>query len=103
MYGNMPHHINMVAKTQQARLEARIAPDVYAMLKSAANIEGRTLTDFVISAASAAARNTIEQTEIIRLSHRDTEIFARLLLDPPKATSALERAFVHHQALITQE
>ena len=44
-----------------ARLEARLPADVYALLKRAAEIEGRTLTDFVVAAASAAARKTLEE------------------------------------------
>lgn len=38
-----------------ARLEARITPEVHALLKRAAELQGRTLTDFVVSAAQEAA------------------------------------------------
>jgi len=44
-----------------ARLEARISPDVLALLKRAAEIEGRSLTDFVVAAARQAAEKTIVQ------------------------------------------
>ena len=36
-----------------ARLEARLPVEAHAMLKRAAEIEGRTLTDFVVAAAQA--------------------------------------------------
>ena len=49
-----------------ARLEAGLPTEVLGRLKRAAEIQGRTLTDFVV----AAADRTIEQTEIIRLSPR---------------------------------
>lgn len=39
-----------------------------AVLKRAAEIEGRTLTDFVVAAAHEAAKRTIEDNEVIRLS-----------------------------------
>jgi uncharacterized protein (DUF1778 family) len=39
----------MTAVASTARLEARISTDLHALLKRAAEIEGRTVTDFVIS------------------------------------------------------
>ena len=39
--------------------------------KHADEIEGRSLVNFVVAAASAAARQTVEQTEIIRLLSAD--------------------------------
>jgi uncharacterized protein (DUF1778 family) len=53
----------LARKIQTARFEARLPNDVYALLKRAAEIEGRTLTDFVVSAAREAACRTIEATE----------------------------------------
>lgn len=83
-----------------ARLEARLPTEVHALLKRAAEIEGRSLTDFVVAAASAAARKTIEDTEIIRLSQTDQERFAAALIDPPKPVPALRRAVARHRRLI---
>ena len=86
-----------------ARLEARISADLHAMLKRAAEIEGRTLTDFVVSAAQDAARRAIEQSEVIRLSLADQKCFARALLAPPKPAPALKRAFARHRKLVRAE
>ena len=85
------------------RLEARISADLHAMLKRAAEIQGRTLTDFVISAAQDAARRAIEQSEVIRLSLADQECFAQALLAPPKPAPALKRAFARHRKLVRAE
>lgn len=85
---------------RHARLEARVAPDVHALLKRAAEIEGRTLTDFVVSAASAAARNTIEQTEVVRLSRESAELFVSLMIEQAPAAPALERTRDHHEKLV---
>ena len=82
-----------------ARLEARLPVDVHAMLKRAAEIEGRTLTDLVVAAASAAARKTIEDTEMIRLSVEDQERFAEALINPPPLTPAMKRAIARHRSL----
>ncbi|EHE9928644.1 TPA: DUF1778 domain-containing protein, partial [Escherichia coli] len=69
----------MPSATQTARLEARISTELHAMLKRAAEIQGRTMTDFIISAVQDAAQRAIEQTDIIRLSRTDQEIFAQAL------------------------
>jgi uncharacterized protein (DUF1778 family) len=82
-----------------ARLEARLPVDVHALLKRAAEIEGRTLTDFVVAAASAAARKVIEDTEIIKLSVEDQERFAEALINPPPLTPAMQRAVQRHRRL----
>ena len=55
-------------KTRTARIEARITPDGLAIVKRAAEIQGRSLSDFVVAAAQEAAHQTIERVEIIRLS-----------------------------------
>ena len=51
-----------------ARLDVRMPIDVLKRLKRAAEIQGRTVTDFVVAAADEAACRALEQTEIIRLS-----------------------------------
>lgn len=86
-----------------ARLEARISTELHAMLKRAAEIEGRSMTDFVISAVQGAAQRAIEQAELVRLSLSDQERFAQAILTPPAATPALERAFERHRKLIESE
>ncbi len=88
----------MVVRT--ARLEARVTPDVHASLKRAAEIEGRTLTDFVVAAASAAARRTIEQAQIIRLDAESSAFVAALLSETSDANAAMQRARDKHRSLI---
>jgi uncharacterized protein (DUF1778 family) len=61
-------------------------------LKRAAEIRGRTLTDFVIAAADEAACRAIQETEIIRLSIDGQRQIAAAILNPPAATSALKKA-----------
>jgi uncharacterized protein (DUF1778 family) len=91
----------MTAST--ARLEARISPDLHSLLKRAAEVQGRTVTDFVISAVQDAAQRAIEQAEVIRLSLADQRCFAQALLSPPELSPALERAFVRRSQLLRPE
>jgi uncharacterized protein (DUF1778 family) len=86
-----------------ARLEARISTDLHALLKRAAEIQGRTMTDFVVAAVQEAATKSIEQAEIIHLSIADQQFFAQSLLSPPKPTPALKRAFVRRRKLVSSE
>lgn len=83
-----------------ARIEARIAPDALAVVKRAAEIQGRSLSDFMVAAAQEVAHRTIEETTIIRLSVEDQRRFAQLLLDPPELTPAMKRAQRAHTELI---
>lgn len=93
----------MSATAATARLEARISTDLHAMLKRAAEIQGRTMTDFVVSAVQLAAQEAIEKAEVIRLSLADQEYFAQALLSPPRPKPALKRAFARRRKLISAE
>jgi len=68
---------------RSARLEARIAPDALAVVKRAAELQGRSVSDFVVAAAQEAAHRAIEETQIIRLSVEDQRRFAEALINPP--------------------
>jgi uncharacterized protein (DUF1778 family) len=84
---------------QVARLEARVPANVYEILKRAAQIQGRSLTDFVVSAAHEAACRAIEEVEIVRLSIEDQQRIADAILHPPEPTPALRKAFQKHREL----
>jgi hypothetical protein len=49
------------AKTRDERLEARISRDQKALFQRAAELQGRTLTDFVIAGVHEAAVRVIEE------------------------------------------
>ena len=74
------------------RLEARITNRQKQILQRAADLEGRSLTDFVISAAQAVAKRVIQEHEILALTARDSEMFVRALLNPPAPSDKLRRA-----------
>ena len=93
----------MPSAAPTAPLEARIGAELHAMLKRAAEIQGRSLTDFVVSAVQEAAQRAIEQGEVVRLSLADSERFAQALLSPPDPSPALERAFARRRKLLSAE
>lgn len=91
----------MAHQSTTARLEARLPANVHKLLKRAAEIQGRTLTDFVVAAAHDAARRTIEDAEVVRLSLEDQRRIAHAILRPPAPAPALRRAFRRRRALLS--
>ncbi len=83
-----------------ARVEARIAPDALAIVRRAAELQGRSVSDFVVAAALKDAHQTIEDAQIIRLSVDDQRRFAEMLLDPPPLAPAMQRAIEARQRLL---
>ncbi len=84
-----------------ARVEVRIAPDALAVVRRAAELQGRSVSDFVVSAAQEAATRTIEEAQIIRLSVEDQRAIAEAILNPPPLTPAMERAVARHRKIIS--
>jgi uncharacterized protein (DUF1778 family) len=84
-----------------ARLEARIAPDALAVIKRAAELQGRSISDFVVAAAQEAANHTIEEAQIIRLAVEDQRAIVEAILNPPPLAPAMERAAARHRKLIS--
>ncbi len=93
----------MTASISTARLEARISPELHALLKRVAELQGRTMTDFVVAAVQEAAQRALEQSEVIRLSLTDQECFAQALMSPPQPSQALKRAFARRSKLLRAE
>ena len=85
---------------RSSRLEARIHPDTLTLVKRAAEMQGRSVSDFVVAAAEQAARAAIEENQIIRLSVEDQIRFAEMLANPPEPNAALKRAQEAHERLI---
>jgi uncharacterized protein (DUF1778 family) len=83
-----------------ARIEARIAPEALRVVKRAAQLRGRSISDFVVAAAQEVAHRTIEESQVIRLSVEDQQRFIELLLNPPAPAPALKRAKRAHARLI---
>jgi uncharacterized protein (DUF1778 family) len=85
------------SKDRPQRLEARVPADVKMVIQHAANISGRSLSDFLVTSALEAAEKTIREHEIIVLSARDSIAFAEALLNPKGPNEALREAFRLHR------
>ena len=76
--------LELMPKT--ARLEARITTNLQALLKRAAELDGRSVTDFVVNAAQEAAERRIERAHVIRLSLTDQVAFVKISVFISKIT-----------------
>lgn len=74
------------------RFDARLNEEQKLLLQKAADLEGRTMTDFVLHSAQAAAERTIEKRAMLILTARETETFANAILNPPNPGPVLRWA-----------
>jgi uncharacterized protein (DUF1778 family) len=95
LYGSLAlpiHGRDIVATEQTSCFEACLLASVFATLKRAAELQGRSLTDFVVSAAHDAAQRAIKEQAILRLSAEDQQRFAEALIQLPAPNAALNVA-----------
>lgn len=90
----------MADNIEMVRLEVSVTKDTHELLKCAAEIQCRTMTDFVATVAHEAARRVIVESDVFKLSSADQAYFSDVLLNPPEPSAALQRAFNCHKNLI---
>lgn len=83
-----------------ARLEARLPESVRALLDQAAALQGRSLTDFVVSSAREAAERTIAEHKLLTISVADQQLFAERLLSPSPIANPLKQAARSRKGLV---
>ncbi|MCA1393232.1 DUF1778 domain-containing protein [Bradyrhizobium sp. IC3123] len=69
-------------RTRGERLEARVTAEQKNLIERAAALQGRTVTDFVLTSVQDAARRAIEEHNQLVLSVHDSEAFVEALLNP---------------------
>lgn len=87
-----------IDRTRGERLEARITADQKALIQRAAELEGRSVTDYVVSSVQDAAKRTVEAHEVIVLSAADSRAFVDALLNPPQVNSRLRDSVRRYRA-----
>jgi uncharacterized protein (DUF1778 family) len=81
-----------VASTKDYHFDARLTAEQQSLIQRAADLEGRTLTDFVLRSAEAAAQRTLEERSMLVLTARESEVFVEALLHPAPPNQALRAA-----------
>jgi uncharacterized protein (DUF1778 family) len=84
---------------KRERLEARVTAEQKAIFQRAADLEGRSLTDFVVRSLQDAAEETIRRHEVIKLSPEDSIAFVEALLNPPEPNAKLRELANRYRTL----
>ena len=88
------------SKTRAAkkeRLEARVTAELKRTIAHAAQLAGRSITDFVLESVRKSAHETILEHEVIRLNAHESRAFVRALVHPPKPNAKLRAAFASYR------
>ena len=87
---------------KRERLEARVTPAQKALIQRAADLSGRSLTDFVVNSVQAAAEETVREHEVIKLSPEDSILFVEALLNPGEPSENLRAAFREYREFVSE-
>src|ERR1700733_4292127 len=84
----------MTAK--DARVDIKTTKTAKATLEQAAYALGTTLSAFILDCAMPKAREVLAQSDLIRLTRKESERFIAALQKPPKANKKLKQLFKKH-------
>jgi uncharacterized protein (DUF1778 family) len=84
---------------REERLEERVSRATKALVQKAADIQGRSVTDFVVNSAVEAAMRTVQENEFMHLTQRDRVAFVETLLNAPAPNARLKKAAQRHSQM----
>jgi uncharacterized protein (DUF1778 family) len=76
-------------RLRSERLEARVTAEQKSLIEEAAALQGRTVTDFVLTSLQDAARRAIADHQSMALSLRDSRAFVAALTKPKPVNARL--------------
>lgn len=97
MYGYLPY--NKTVNQRAYRFDARLSEQQKVLIQKAADLAGRTMTDFVLESAQAAAERTIQERTMLVLSARETEAFVDAITNPAEPGPVLREAARRYKEL----
>ncbi|HLJ65034.1 MAG TPA: DUF1778 domain-containing protein [Stellaceae bacterium] len=77
---------------KRERMHLRLDARTKQTLERAAHYEEKSLSDFVLATAKAAAQRVIERHETVTLSAEDWDVFFETLVHPPEPNAILKAA-----------
>lgn len=83
------------------RLQARLSEERLDLLETVAEMEGRTLSDFVVSAATEKAERLMREREVTRVDAAYAERFAGAMITPPRPNDVLLEAAAFYDTVMT--
>jgi uncharacterized protein (DUF1778 family) len=79
------------AASHSKPVNIRIRDDIRALIDRAAEIQGKSRSEFMVDAARRAAEDTVLDQSVFRLSEADHAAFAKILDNPPPAGAKLKK------------
>ena len=76
-------------RTRTERLEARVTAEQKSLIERAAALQGRSVTEFVLTSVQDAARRAIEEHSRLALTVRDSKAFVDTMLNPQPVNGRL--------------
>lgn len=91
----------MPATTKTERIEVRVPVHLKRIIQRAADLQGMSLRDFVISTLDKSVRETVREYEVMKLDAKDSLRLAKALINPPAPNAALKKAMALHKKMVT--
>ena len=82
----------LTSPTRDARLDLRMSADNRALISEAAQLNGTSLSDYVMSVVVRAARRDVLQARVLRLDPEAWDDFVAVLDDPDTEAMAALRS-----------
>jgi uncharacterized protein (DUF1778 family) len=95
-HATVKSRIRKAPKAKDYRFDARLNEEQKVLIQKAADLEGCTMTDFVLRSAQAAAERTLRDRAMLILSARETESFVDAILNPAETGPVLRAAARHY-------
>ena len=76
-------------RARSERLETRVSAEQKRLIEHAAALQGRTVTDFVLTSVREAAHRAIEEHQQLALSVADARAFVEALVQPKPVNERL--------------
>ena len=89
----MPTAKSSAVESANERLEARVTAQQKALFREAADLQGVTLTDFVVSSVHQAAMRALEAHHVLDLSRRDQQVFVQAIVSRSAPNARLRTAW----------
>ena len=87
-------------QSKAERIETRLPEGAKQQIELACQLQGRSVSDFVVTAALTEAARVIKENTILELSIKDSSAVAQAILNPPPPnTKAIDAARRHNKRL----
>jgi uncharacterized protein (DUF1778 family) len=86
---------------KSGRMEARLKPEQKRLIEHAAELQGVSVTNFILAHLLPVATATIQESETLRLRDEDRKVFINALVNPPKANKFAKGAVARYRKQVS--